>query len=179
MRGAAGLAMLAASDAGSKTLPLGPALAALTGLQVLISCALFAPGVMAPGLGLDATMVGLFSTATFAVGVGTSLLGGVLAGRFGAFRVATLCALAVLVAMGLAAIAGTGWLLVLSGLVLGCAFGPETPASSAVLGKIAPPALRPLVFSLRQTGNQIARCSARSLCRTSRRSIRASATSPS
>jgi MFS family permease len=127
----------------------------MTGLQVLVSAALFAPGVMAPSLGIDATMVGLYSTATFAVGMGTSLMGGMLAGRYGAFRIATACAVAVFIAMGLAGLAGRGPLLVAAGLVLGCAFGPETPASSAVLGQVAPPAIRPFVFSIRQTGNQI------------------------
>ena len=38
--------------------------------------------------------------------------------------------------------------------MLGFAYGPETPASSTLLSRITPPAKRPLVFSLRQTGNQ-------------------------
>ena len=35
------------------------------------------------------------------------------------------------------------------------AFGPETPASSALLSKLARSEQRPLIFSVRQTGNQI------------------------
>lgn len=147
--------MVSAPPPDAKPLPLAPALIAMTGLQVLVSCALFAPNVMAPRIGIDATMLGLFSTATFAVGVGTSLLGGMLAGRYGAFRIAAGCAVATFVAMGLAGVSGGGWLLVVAGLALGCAFGPETPASSAVLGRVASPAMRPFAFSIRQTGNQI------------------------
>jgi MFS family permease len=40
-------------------------------------------------------------------------------------------------------------------LLLGCVFAPETPASSHLLMRIAPPERRGLVFSLKQTGNQI------------------------
>ncbi len=40
-------------------------------------------------------------------------------------------------------------------LLLGLAFGPETPASASVLARVTPPARRPWVFSIRQTGNQI------------------------
>jgi Na+/melibiose symporter-like transporter len=44
---------------------------------------------------------------------------------------------------------------VVAGIILGCAYGPETPASSTLLWRITPLASRPLVFSVRQTGNQI------------------------
>lgn len=135
-----------------------PALIAMTGLQALMALALFAPGVLAPPLGIDRASLGLYPMAAFAVGVVTSLWGGVLAGRFGAFRLASLCALAVIAAMGLAGLAssaGGAVTLVLAGLAMGFAFGPETPASSAILGRLAREADRPLVFSVRQTGNQI------------------------
>ncbi|MCG5241419.1 MFS transporter, partial [Azospirillum doebereinerae] len=41
------------------------------------------------------------------------------------------------------------------GVAIGFACGPETPASAAILGRLAREADRPLVFSLRQTGNQL------------------------
>jgi MFS family permease len=55
------------------------------------------------------------------------------------------------------ALCGLGTLpaLVAAGLLLGLAFGPETPASSTLLSKLATPRQRPLIFSVRQTGNQI------------------------
>jgi len=45
--------------------------------------------------------------------------------------------------------------LLAAGVAIGLACGPETPASSAILGRLAREADRPVVFSVRQTGNQI------------------------
>jgi MFS family permease len=56
--------------------------------------------------------------------------------------------------MALAAL-GSSSALLLAGLCLGFAFGPETPASTALLGKLVTDKRRALVFSVRQTGNQI------------------------
>jgi len=135
--------------------PLRPALVAMTGLQALVALALFAPGVLAPRMGIDPASLGLYTTAGFSVGMAASLGGGVLAGRLGAFRVASLCALAVVAAM-LCAMTGAGpAALLAAGVAIGLACGPETPASSAILGRLAREADRPVVFSVRQTGNQI------------------------
>ena len=51
----------------------------MTGLQALVALALFAPGVLAPQLGYGEGAISLFATACFAVGVATSLYGGLLA----------------------------------------------------------------------------------------------------
>jgi MFS family permease len=67
---------------------------------------------------------------------------------------ASLCAAAVVASMAFAAL-GSGPALLVAGLCLGLAFGPETPASTALLGRLVTDARRPLVFSIRQTGNQI------------------------
>ena len=135
-------------------LPLWPALAAMTSLQALVALGLFAPGVLAPRLGLRVEDVGLFTTVVFAVGMSTSLYGGTLARRYGPCRVAALCAMAIAFGMTLASMAGSLWL-VAAGVCVGLAFGPETPASSTLLSKLARPKQRPLIFSVRQTGNQI------------------------
>jgi MFS family permease len=134
--------------------PLGPALAAMTGVQALVALALFAPGVLAPKLGLNVSDISLYATAVFAVGMATSLYGGILAQRFGPCRVAAGCALAVCAGMLVATAASTP-ALIIAGLCVGLAFGPETPASSTLLGRLATPKQRPLIFSVRQTGNQI------------------------
>lgn len=134
--------------------PVVPALIAMSALQMLVSCAIFAPGVMAPRIGLEAATLGLYATAACVVSIFTSFAGGMLAGRYGSFRVATFCAVVVLCSTALALHAGPSSLLIVAGVVLGLAYGPETPASSAVLSRITPPQQRPLVFSLRQTGNQ-------------------------
>lgn len=134
--------------------PLGPALAAMTALQALVGIALFAPGVLAPSLGLSVVQLGIFSAIVSGVGMATSLYGGQMAAKFGPCVVASLCALAVALSMGVISF-GTMFALAGSAVVLGLAFGPETPASSTLLSKLATDANRPLIFSIRQTGNQI------------------------
>src|SRR2546423_4617164 len=127
----------------------------MIGLQMLTIVALLAPGVMAPRIGIDAATLGLYATAACTVGMLTTFPAGMLVGRYGSFRMATVCAVVVLCATALSAFAGASALLIAAGVILGFAYGPETPASSAVLSRITPPALRPLVFSVRQSGNQI------------------------
>ncbi|AWB06702.1 MFS transporter permease (plasmid) [Azospirillum humicireducens] len=135
--------------------PLLPALIGMTGLQALVALALFAPGVLAPRMGIDPAGLGLFSTTGFAVGMAASLGGGVLAGRLGSFRMASFCAVAVAAAMLCAMTGGSTLALLAAGIAIGLACGPETPASAAILGRLVREADRPMVFSVRQTGNQI------------------------
>jgi MFS family permease len=126
----------------------------MTGLQALVATALFTPGVLAPKLVLSDNDIGAFATAVFATGAATSLYGGLLSSRFGPFTIAAFCALGVALSMMTAALASLPALIV-AGLLLGLAFGPETPASSALLSRLARTDQRPLIFSVRQTGNQI------------------------
>jgi MFS family permease len=126
----------------------------MTWLQALVALALFAPGAVAPSAHLDILSLSMFSTAVFAVGVVTSFLAGGLINHIGSLRMASLCAGAVVVSMALAAF-GSDPALLLAGLCLGLAFGPETPSSTALLGRLVTDERRPLVFSIRQTGNQI------------------------
>src|SRR5215470_2347527 len=151
--------MLAPASPVSQSAParpkIVPALLAMTALQMLISATLVAPGVLAPGIGIDPPLLGLYATAACVVAMMTTFAGGRLAARYGSFRVATCCALIALCAAGAAGLAGASPLLVVAGIILGCAYGPETPASSALLWRITPLASRPVVFSVRQTGNQI------------------------
>lgn len=133
--------------------PLIPAIAAMTGLQVIVSMALFAPGVLAPKLGLSELDLGVYATLCFLTGVLVSLGAGKLTNRLGSFAVAALCMAIVATAMGLAATA-TPLGLAAAGIVIGFAFGLETPASSALLGFLVRPDQRALVFSIRQSGNQ-------------------------
>lgn len=144
-----------AASEDTRELPsLWPALAAMTGLQALVALALFAPGVLAPPLGLGVNEISAFTTVVFAVGMATTLIGGRLARWLGPCVVAMLCAMAVAISMGLASMA-TGVGLIAAGLCLGLAFGPETPASSTLLSVLARSGQRPLIFSIRQSGNQI------------------------
>jgi MFS family permease len=144
-----------ADDANRAPAALAPALAAMTGLQAVVAAALFAPGVIAPAAGLDAGRLALWSTTVFAVGTATALFGGRLVRTRGAAATAVFCALAV--AIGAAILAGSTGLvaLLVAAVAIGLAFGPETPASTTLLAALTPPARRPLVLSVRQTGNQI------------------------
>ena len=117
--------MLSPAPSDSKSVPqapgIAPALIAMTALQMLIACALFAPGVLAPRIGIDPTTLGLYSAAPCVVGFLITFAGGMLAGRYGSFRVATACAIAVFCAMGVAALSGASAWLVCAGIVLGLA----------------------------------------------------------
>ncbi|MGJ5033472.1 MULTISPECIES: MFS transporter [unclassified Bradyrhizobium] len=146
--------MIAAKQASTPAPPLWPAVAAMTALQALVSLALFAPGVVAPRAGLSIEQLSLFSTTAFTISLVSSFWGGTLVQRVGSLRVAALCAVAVCAGMSLALLE-SGWALLGAGLMLGLAVGPETPASSALLGRLVPAEKRAMVFSIRQTGNQI------------------------
>ncbi len=134
--------------------PLARALPAMTALQATVALGTFSLSVLAPQLGLSVAQLAGLNTALFGVGMVGALLAGRLVQRLGAWPVAALCAAAVAAGMICLLIGGpvTPWLAV---LLLGLAFGPETPASAAVLTRITPPARRSWVFSVRQTGNQI------------------------
>ncbi|WP_375309859.1 MFS transporter [Bradyrhizobium sp. A5] len=134
--------------------PLLPALGAMTSLQALVALALFAPGVVAPRAHIEVWQLSMFSCAVFAVGIPASFWGGGLIARMGSLRIASLCAAAIVVSMALASLGSTAALLA-AGLCLGLAFGPETPASAALLSRLVTSERRAFVFSVRQTGNQI------------------------
>ncbi|WP_375159190.1 MFS transporter [Bradyrhizobium sp. RDT46] len=131
-----------------------PALGAMTSLQALVALALFAPGVVAPRAHIEVWQLSMFSCAVFAVGIPASFWGGGFIARLGSLRIASLCAAAVVVSTTLASL-GTTAALLAAGLCLGLAFGPETPASAALLARLVTAERRAFVFSVRQTGNQI------------------------
>lgn len=133
--------------------PLATALPAMTLLQVTVALGLFAISVLAPQLGLSFAELGAINTLLFVVGALSAAASGELVRRLGDLPTAAACALCVALAM-LAAAAG-GWGFWIAALLIGLAFGPETPASTSVLSRLCPPERRTLVFSIRQTGNQI------------------------
>jgi MFS-type transporter involved in bile tolerance (Atg22 family) len=134
--------------------PLLPALGAMTWLQALVALALFAPGVVAPQAHIEVWQLSMFSCSVFAVGMLASFWGGSAIARLGSLRVASFCAIAIVASMALSSI-GTSAALLAAGLCLGLAFGPETPASTALLARLVTSKQRAFVFSVRQTGNQI------------------------
>lgn len=138
--------------------PLARALPAMTALQAVVALGTFSLSVLAPQLGLSVGRLALLNTVLFATGAVSALLAGRLLARFGDWHVAALCAGAVaagMLCLGLGSVTGAGWAPWCAVLLLGLAFGPETPASAAALTRITPERRRPWVFSVRQTGNQI------------------------
>lgn len=142
------------------TTALGRTLPAMTAVQAVVAMGAFSLSVLAPQLGVDLGTLGWLGTTLFGVGALSSLAAGWLIGRVGDLPLAGLCMVCVLLAM-LCVVAdalGLGparWSLWPAAVLLGLAFGPETPASAAVLSRVTPLARRPWVFSIRQTGNQI------------------------
>lgn len=126
----------------------------MTALQATVALGCFSLSVLAPQLGLSLAQLAALNTVLFGVGTVGALLAGRVLQRLGAWPVAALCAAAVGAGVVCLLVGGpmAPWLAV---FFFGLAFGPETPASAAVLTRITPPANRPWVFSVRQTGNQI------------------------
>jgi predicted MFS family arabinose efflux permease len=138
----------------ARTLP------AMTAVQAVVAMGVFALSVLAPQLGVDLRRLGFVGSALFTAGALSSLLSGWLVRRLGDLQLAALCMGCVMLGMLLlawdASVGGViHWSLWPAVILLGCAFGPETPASASVLSRVTPPARRPWVFSIRQTGNQI------------------------
>lgn len=124
-------------------------------IQALASLAALTAPVLAPvvsnDIAIPATKVGIFVALIYVAAMISSLGSGDFITRYGAIRVSQACL--VFCAAGLAlATLGTPWLLVLGALLIGCGYGPVTPASSHVLAKNTPAHLMGFVFSLKQTG---------------------------
>lgn len=136
---------------------LAMTLAWMTALQAVVALGLFALATLAPQMGLPVERLGQLSLLLFGTGALAAFGAGRLLRRLGGWMLAAACA--ALVALGLAGLALAG--VEAAGfavLCFGLAFGPETPASAALLTPATrhlAPAARARVFSWRQTGNQL------------------------
>ena len=130
---------------------------AMAAVQAFLALCLFSIPVIAPqaapDLGVDPGLLGLYTAVVFTAAIPASLGAGGLIRRWGAVRTCQVCLLAAAAAALLSATAFPAAFL-LGALALGFSFGPETPASTQLLSRLTPLGKRPLVFSLRQTGNQ-------------------------
>lgn len=120
----------------------------------LLSVPVMAP-VIAADLGLSPTFLGTYIAALWASSMITSVTAGSLIARYGAMRVSQGVLLGCAAALGCAGFFGTVWALVPAAILIGCAQGAETPASSALLARITPRAQQTIIFSLKQTGTQL------------------------
>ncbi len=131
------------------------ALVATTAIQLAASAALLTIPAIAPLIAADlqvqTSQVGTSLSLVYVGAASAALLGGALVLRIGALRLSQLsllvCALGLLLGLvpALAVVA-------LAAVVLGCGYGPITPASSHVVARTASPARLGLTFSIKQTG---------------------------
>lgn len=124
-------------------------------VQALVSLVVFTPPVLAPSaqddVGVGAAAVGIVTALVYLSAAFSALLSGRMIGRHGPMRVSQLSLL--LCAAGVALMASADLtLIVLGALIVGLGYGPVTPSSSAILAERAPPRLRSLIFSIKQTG---------------------------
>jgi len=133
---------------------LAPLLVTLA-IQVMTALSMMAVPVLATNaaadIGVSATYIGLFVALVYLGAMISSVAGGALVLRFGAIRMSQACLLLCTTGLSIAML-GHPVAMVVAALVIGCGYGPITPASSHVLAKSTPPHLTGLVFSLKQTG---------------------------
>ena len=133
----------------------GRALAGMLGTQIAAACALAAVPVMAPAIaitiGVDSNLVGAYSGLVFAAATCVSAWSGALISRLGPVRTNQLAlagtGVALLVASGATLLAVT-----LTALLMGVAYGTNTPTGSEVLARVTPLHRQALAFSLKQSG---------------------------
>lgn len=131
------------------------ALTITTAVQAMASMALLTVPVMAPALapavGLSTAWVGGFIALGYLAAMTASLISGAVVPRYGAIRVSQVAL--VFCAVGLVLAAVPYWpATALGGFLVGCGYGPITPASSHLLARTTPPNRMSLVFSVKQTG---------------------------
>lgn len=139
---------------GAETGFIGP-LAGTFAIQTMVSMAMFGIAVIAPvaapAIGVKAELIGTFSAIAYGIGMPAGLLTGAFADRFGALRICQLTM--VFVFLGVAALAlSTPVAALLAALLLGLSYGPVNPASTQILARVTTARLRPLIFSIKQTG---------------------------
>ena len=127
----------------------------LTLTQTMISWAVFAPPVIAkqalPEMGLDPIWIGAQPTVVFSAAMIVGVMASAWVARVNPMR-ATQLFVAFCVIGPILIATGSLVLVAVGSALIGAALGPATPASSHILGRVTPLHLRPLIFSIRQTG---------------------------
>jgi MFS family permease len=126
-----------------------------TAVQAVVSMALLTVPVMAPvlapALGVPAAWLGGFIALGYLGAMFSSMVSGAMVPRLGAIRVSQWGLL--LCAAGLLSCMLPVWpATALGALLIGCGYGPITPASSHLLALTTPARRMSLVFSIKQTG---------------------------
>ena len=101
--------------------------------------------------GFGASWVGLYTSLIFGAAMFTSAASGGVIHRLGPIRTNQVGLVFSATAL-LLALTANPWWLALSAVLIGAGYGPNTPSGSEVLGRVTPPRMRGLVFSIKQSG---------------------------
>ena len=101
--------------------------------------------------GVSASLVGLYTSLIFGAAMFTSAASGGVIHRLGPVRTNQMGLVFSATAL-LLALTANPWWLALSAVLIGAGYGPNTPSGSEVLGRVTPPRMRGLVFSIKQSG---------------------------
>ncbi len=130
-------------------------LAATLATQTLATMAAYSFPAAAPAIARDlqvpGTLVGVFISTVYGVGIASALLSPGFIHRYGAVRVSQLVLLATL-AMLLSCTLGSLLSIAIGAALLGLAYGATAPASTHLLVPRTPPSVMNLVLSIRQIG---------------------------
>jgi len=136
------------------TAQVAPALGAMLITQALVVAASLTPPVLGPAITADLAVPtawsGYYASLVFASALVSAQFVPRLIAWQGPLRTSQwtlVLAAAGLVCAASATMAGV----VLSALLIGCAYAPGNPASSSLLARVVPPARRAFIFSLKQT----------------------------
>lgn len=128
---------------------------AITAVQAIASLAIFSVPTLAPSisaaLNLESAFVGWYMSLLYVAGLATALIGNRLASSLGPGRTSQLVLACCILGMGVAAL-DSYLALMAAAIILGAGYGLVHPPGSVLLQRIAPPAHRNLLFSIRQTG---------------------------
>jgi sugar phosphate permease len=124
-------------------------------IQAATSAAVLAPPAIAPallaGMGLSNQAIGIYISTVYLAAAIAGVYAAGFVRRIGPIRTSQIALL--LSACGLALMATyEPWAVVLGTFLMGCGYGPVTPASSDILARSTPPERYALVFSLKQCG---------------------------
>ena len=136
-----------------KDLAIALALTLLAQAAIALTASTLA--VLAPvapaDVGVAASAIGIFAALIYATATLSALFGGTLIARCGAIGVSQYCLLLTGGGLALCALAHPG-ALVVGALLIGCGYGPITPAGSEILVTRTPERMRNAIMSIRQTG---------------------------
>ena len=101
--------------------------------------------------GIGASKVGLYTSLIFGAAMFSSAASGGLIQRLGPIRTNQIALVFSATAL-LLTLTANPWWIALSAVLIGAGYGSNTPSGSEVLGRVTPPRMRGLVFSIKQSG---------------------------